>query len=49
MGIQTPNLRRLMDRKRAVYPCILHLPALHPKPGIPGNGAVPKPLRRAHP
>ena len=26
-----------------------NLPALHPKPGIPGNGAVPKPLRRAHP
>ena len=43
-GIQTPNLR-----KCAVYPCILHLPALHAQPGITGNGALSQPLRRAHP
>ena len=42
-GIQTPNLRRLMD------PCILHQPALHAQPGITGNGALSQPLRRAHP
>ena len=33
----------------AVYPCILHLPALHAQPGITGNGALSQPLRRAHP